>query len=189
MVSHMPAHKKFSCDIIERFEITKEIISAIRTVRKDKNLPNKELLDLFIRADKTYDKYFLPVIIRMGNLSGISFTEKKLEGAASFISRAIEYYIPLEKMHDVEGELAKISEELDYTRGFLVSVLKKLENKRFVENAPAKVLEMERKKKTDAETKIKSLEERAIELGRVLKLKKIQSKTGGGEREKGRRGD
>jgi valyl-tRNA synthetase len=167
MVSNMPAHKKFSRDIIERFEITKEIISAIRTVRKDKNLPNNEKLDLFIRADKTYDKYFLPVISRMGNLSGISFTDKKVVGAASFITRTVEYYIPLEKMHDVEGELAKISEELDYTRGFLMSVLKKLENKSFVQNAPAKVLEMERKKKTDAETKIKSLEERMDELNKL----------------------
>ena len=167
MVSPMPEQRKFSRDIIERFEISKEIISAIRTVRKEKDLSNKERIELFIRAGNTFDRYFLPVISRMGNLSGISFTEMKVEGAASFILRTIEFYIPLANMHDVEGELAKIREELNYTNGFLVSVMKKLENKHFVQNAPAKVLDLERKKKADAETKIRSLEERIEELKRL----------------------
>ena len=124
MVSLMPEHSKYNKDFIERFETVKEIISAIRTVRKDKDLPNKEKLELFIRADNTFDKYFLPVIIRMGNLSEISFTRKKPEGAASFIVKTVELYIPLGKMIDVKGELAKIKEELGYTRGFLGSVMK-----------------------------------------------------------------
>jgi valyl-tRNA synthetase len=186
MISLMPEHKKFNREIIERFEAVKEIISAIRTVRKGKDLPNKEKLDLFIRADNTFDKQFLPVIIRMGNLSGISFTNKKQEGSASFIIKTIEFYIPLGKMIDVKGELAKISEELDYTRGFLDSVMKRLDNERFVQNAPANVLEVEKKKKADALTKIRALEERIGELGKLLKLKNIKSKSGGGDRVKGR---
>jgi valyl-tRNA synthetase len=167
MVSLMPEHRKFSRDTIERFETIKEIISAIRTVRKEKGLQHKEKLELFIRADHTFDRHFLPVIAKMGNLSGISFTERKLEGAASFIIRTVEYYIPVGKMLDVKGELLKIKEELDYTRGFLSSVMEKLENERFVQNAPVNVLELERKKKADAETKIRSLEERMEELKRL----------------------
>ena len=89
----------------------------------------------------------------------MSFVSEKQEGAASFMIGTTEYFIPLTGKLDVESELAKIQEELNYNRGFLVNVMKKLENERFVKNAPASVLELERKKKSDAESKIKSLEE------------------------------
>jgi valyl-tRNA synthetase len=82
--------------------------------------------------------------------------------------KTVEYYIPLDKQQDVTGELLKNKEELEYTKGFLESILKKLENERFVQNAPAKVLELERKKKADTEAKIKSLEERIRELGKMV---------------------
>lgn len=167
MVSLMPLHKKYSSDLIGRFEIIKEIISAIRAVRKEKGLTNKEKLELFIRSDDTFDRHYLPILARMGNLSGIFFTDRKPDSAASFLVKTVEYYIPLEKQHDISGELLRIREELAYTRGFFESVLKKLDNERFVQNAPAKVLELERKKKADAEAKIKSLEDRIQELERM----------------------
>ena len=107
---------------------------------------------------------FLPVINKLCNLSEVKFVSEKQEGAASFMTGTTEYFIPLEGKLDVEAELKKISEEIEYHKGFLNSVMKKLDNERFVQNAPANVLELERKKKSDAESKIKSLEERLKEL-------------------------
>jgi valyl-tRNA synthetase len=167
MISLMPEHNKPNKPLIERFENVKEIISAIRTVRKEKDIPNKEKVELKIRCDKkSFDTHFIPVIAKMANLSDISFTSVKEEGAASFHVKTTEFYIPLAGKLDVEGELVKIDEELKYTRGFLESVMKKLNNERFVSNAPAAVIEMERKKQADAESKIKSLEDRKREMDR-----------------------
>jgi valyl-tRNA synthetase len=89
----------------------------------------------------------------------VLFVSEKQEGSASFMVGTTEYFIPLAGKLDVESEIAKIREDLNYNRGFLVNVMKKLENEKFVSNAPADVLELERKKKSDAESKIKSLEE------------------------------
>jgi valyl-tRNA synthetase len=164
MVSMMPEHKKFSKTLVSKFETAKEIISAIRTVRKDKEIATKDKLELHVRSGKDYDGHFLPVIMKLCNLSDISFTNKKLDGAASFIIDTVEYYIPLGGLLDVESELLKASDELLYTKGFLKSVMAKLENERFVQNAPANVIDMERKKKADAESHIRSLEERIREL-------------------------
>ena len=168
MVTRMPEAKKFKKDLFDSFESVKEIISAIRTVRKDKDISNKEKLDLLVRSDKdSFETEFLPVITKLCNLSGLSFVSEKQEGAVSFMVRTNEYYIPIGGKLDVEGELSKIREDLDYIRGFLVSVMKKLENERFVQNAPASVLELERKKRSDTEMKIKALEERMMELKKL----------------------
>jgi valyl-tRNA synthetase len=167
MVSMMPGHKKYDKSLVSGFETAKEIISAVRTVRKEKEIAIKEKLDLIIKAGSDYDNNFLPVVRKLCNLSDIIFADKKIEGAASFIIDTIEYYIPLRGLLDVESELKKATEELDYTRGFLNSVMKKLENERFVQNAPASVIDIERKKKSDAESRIKSLEERIRELKKL----------------------
>ncbi len=167
MMTRMPEAKKFNKDLVNNFESVKETISAIRTVRKNKNVPNKEKLELIIRSDKdSSDIEFLPVISKLCNLSEVSFVSGKLEGAASFMIRTTEYFIPLSGKIDFEGDIAKIQDDLDYNRGFLISVMRKLENERFVKNAPANVLELERKKKSDAESKIKSLEEALKTLNR-----------------------
>jgi len=161
MIARMPEAMNFDKNLIESFESVKEIISAIRTVRKSKEIPVKEKLDLLIRSDKeSFDTEFLSVISKLCNLSVISFVSEKQEGAVAFMVHTTEYFIPLAGTQDVEGEIAKLEEDLVYNKGFLVSVMKKLENERFVQNAPANVLEMERKKKSDAESKIKSLEDR-----------------------------
>ncbi len=159
MISRMPESKKSSKDLLARFEIAKETISTIRTIRKEKELPNKGKLILCIRSDEnSFDKKFLPVIIKLGNLSEVKFVAKKQKGAASFMVRTTEFFIPLGDKLDVKGELKKIREELDYYKGFLTSVMKKLDNERFIKNAPESVLDLERKKKSDAEAKIKALE-------------------------------
>lgn len=165
MICKMPEAKKFKKDLIGRFEDVKETVSAIRTVRKNKNIPNKEQLILRVRSDKdNYDQELLPVIIRMNNLSEVKFVDKKQKGSASFMVKTTEFYIPLGDNLNITEELGKIQEDLDYYRGFLASVSKKLDNERFVRNAPAKVIDLERKKKNDAELKIRSLEERQKEL-------------------------
>ena len=165
MITRMPEAKKFNKELITNFEAIKETVSAVRTVRKEKDIPNKEKLNLLIRSDKeSFDSEFLPVMSKLCNLSALIFVSEKQEGAVSFMVGTTEYFIPLTGKLDVEGELAKIQEELDYNRGFMVNVMKKLENERFVKNAPANILKLERKKNSDAELKIKSLEERMREL-------------------------
>lgn len=160
MISEMPEGGKFNKDILTAFESVKQTISSVRTVRKDKNLPLKEKIELMILEDQgNYNTGLLPVIRKMCNVSDISFVNVKQEGSAAFMTGTTEYYIPLAGKLDVEGEITKLKEELEYNLGFLKNVMKKLDNERFVSNAPANVLELERKKKSDAESKIKSLEE------------------------------
>jgi valyl-tRNA synthetase len=165
MVTLMPEARKFHKELLADFESVKAIVSAVRTVRKDKGIPNKDKLELLIRHDKdSYDVELLPVIVKMCNLSEIVFVSEKQSGSVSFMVGTTEYFIPLSGSIDVEGELKRLHEELKYNRGFLESVMKKLDNHRFVQNAPASVLELERKKQNDTESKIKSIEERIREL-------------------------
>jgi valyl-tRNA synthetase len=165
MVTSLPEADKTNTNLISRFESVKETISAVRTVRKNKDIPNKEQLDLMIRSDRdSIETEFLPVIRKMCNISQVSFVSEKQEGAVSFMVGTTEFFIPLADKLDIEGESAKIREDLEYNRGFLVSIMKKLENERFVQNAAPNVLDLERKKRSDTESKIKSLEERLREL-------------------------
>jgi valyl-tRNA synthetase len=160
MISPMPKIRKYDKELVAKFEIVKETITAIRSVRKEKQILNRDSVALSVRADRnSYDSRFLPVIIKMGNLSGVEFISEKPENAASFMVKTSEFYIPLGGMIDVENERAKIIADLDYFSGFLETVMKKLNNERFVRNAPPAVLEIEKKKKSDTESKIKSLEE------------------------------
>jgi valyl-tRNA synthetase len=159
MVTRMPEAEKFNKEMIAGFESVKETISAVRTVKKNKKIPNRDKIELLILSDKSgYDTKFLPVVSKLCNLSEVTFVSEKQEGTASFMVGTTEYFIPLTGKLDIESEIAKIKEDLNYNRGFLVKVMKKLGNERFVKNAPASVLELERKKKSDAESKIKSLE-------------------------------
>ncbi len=149
---------------LEDFEIAKEIVSGVRTIRLQKNIPNKEALELQVLGE--HNDYFNAVISKMCNLSSIIRTEEKAAGSASFLVRTTEYAVPLGNMINVEEELAKLQDELKYLQGFLASVMKKLSNESFVSKAPAKVIEMERKKQADAESKIKSIEESIAALKR-----------------------
>ena len=171
MVTLLPTVKKYDKDLTDSFEVVKEVVSAVRTVRKNRDIQNKEKLNLLVCSESTgYDMKFLPVISKLCNLSEVSFVSEKMEGAVSFMVRTTEYIIPLDGKLNVEDELLKIQEDLNYSRGFLVSVMKKLKNERFVQNAPANVLDLERKKKSDTEMKIKSLEERMTQLKKLSKI-------------------
>lgn len=165
MITLLPESKKFNKELITDFESVKDTVSAVRTVRRYKGIPVRDKLELQIRADMdSFNADLLTVILKICNLSGISFITEKQSGAVAFMVNTTEYFIPVAGALDVEGELIKLNEDLNYNRGFLATVMKKLDNQRFIQNAPASVLELERKKKSDAESKIKSLEERIKEL-------------------------
>ncbi|WP_288736604.1 valine--tRNA ligase [uncultured Parabacteroides sp.] len=157
MVALMPEVAPVDNAYLDAFEVVKEIVSGVRTIRLQKNIPNKDTLALQVLGD--HNDAFNPVIAKMCNLSEITKTDDKAAGAVSFLVRTTEYAVPLGNMINVEEELAKLAEELKYQQGFLASVQKKLSNESFVSKAPAKVIEMERKKQADAESKIKSIEE------------------------------
>lgn len=157
MVSLMPEVAPVDNAYLEDFEIVKEIVGGVRTIRLQKNIPNKEVLELQVLGE--HNDHFNAVIVKMCNLSSVVCTEEKAAGSASFLVRTTEYAVPLGNMINVEEELAKLQDELEYQQGFLASVMKKLSNESFVSKAPAKVIEMERKKQADAESKIKSIEE------------------------------
>ncbi len=157
----MPVAGKTDKSMLSGFSIAMEVVSAIRTIRAEKNIPQKEELALVVKVGAESGlPPFGEVIARLANLSAISETEDKPDNAVSFMVGTTEFYIPMEDQLDIEAEVAKITKELDYNRGFLASVMKKLGNERFVNNAPEKVVQNEMAKKADAESKIAALEER-----------------------------
>ena len=157
MLALMPEAGLVDDNLLDQFEIVKEVVGGVRTIRLQKNIPNKESLELHVLGEHCSD--FNPVICKMCNLSAIRCVEEKTLEAISFLVRTTEYAVPVGTVINVEEELAKLEEELKYQQGFLASVLKKLSNENFVNKAPEKVIEMERKKQADAESKIKSIEE------------------------------
>lgn len=165
MICQLPEVKNYDADLLAAFENVKEAISGIRKIRTDKNIPNKDSLELKIQqGDKGFEQQFNSVIVKMANLSSLEMVNEEVQGAASFRVKSTNFYVPLEGFIDVEEELKKLEEELKYTKGFLTSVMKKLSNERFVNNAPEAVVAKEKAKQTDAEAKIKVLEERIASL-------------------------
>ena len=150
--------------LLARFELAKEVISAVRNVRKQKNLPNKDALTLKVIVDENYPAEYEAVIKKMANLTEVERVEEKDATAAAFIVKTTQYFVPLGGLIDVEAERQKMGEELTYLEGFLASVMKKLSNERFVSSAPEKVVANERAKKADAEAKIAAIKERLEQL-------------------------
>ena len=159
IIAEMPVAKKFDEQSIAAFDRAESIIIAIRNVRKDKNIPQKESIKMLVKAGKFADCIFNPVVAKMGNIESIEIVAEKPDAVLTFTVGAQEYFIPMTDNIDVEAEIAKLEEELKYTRGFLVSVTKKLSNERFVNNAPAAVVDKEKKKASDAEARITVIEE------------------------------
>ena len=145
-------------ETVRQFEVVKEVISNVRSIRLQKNIAQKEKLELQVVGENPIAE-FNPVIMKMCNLSAIDVVDTKTEGAASFMVGTTEYAVPLGNMIDVEAEIARMEAELKHKEGFLQGVMKKLSNEKFVNNAPAAVLELERKKQADAESIINSLKE------------------------------
>ena len=159
MVAQMPEAGKVDEKLLERFETVKDVIAKIRQIRQDNGIPQKDTLEVFAKlVDGEYDDYFNSVITKHCNLSKFDLTKEKIDGAKTFVAKNVEYYIPLGDKIDKDEELKKLNAELDYTRGFLASVEKKLSNERFVSGAPAQVVERERQKLADAKMKIEALE-------------------------------
>lgn len=157
MTARMPEPQPVDMEIINRFETTKLVVAGIRTIRLQKGISNKEQLTLQIIG--AHDHSNDCILTKMTNLATIETIEEKDPAVASFRVHATEYAIPMSNAIDVEAELKKLEAELKYAQGFLKTVMGKLGNERFVQNAPEAVVAMERKKKADAEEKIKSLEE------------------------------
>ncbi|GMN05710.1 valine--tRNA ligase [Croceitalea sp. MTPC5] len=151
--------------LLNDFEFATEIISGVRNIRKEKNIANKEVLELMELNGEDSGSKMDAIITKLGNLSTIETVDTAVDGALSFRVKSNEYFIPIAGAIDVDAEIQKINEELKYTKGFLQSVQKKLSNERFVNNAPPKVVEMERKKVADAEAKIQTLEKSLASLG------------------------
>jgi len=161
MVQSWPASVAPDAEVTEKFEMLKEAIAGIRAIRKEKEIANKEPLSLcIIPGEKGYVPELNPVLVKMGNLSELKEVNEEVSGSMSFRVGTSAFYIPLGSAVNVEEEISKIEEELKYTMGFLDSVMKKMSNERFVKNAPAQVVELEKKKQADAEEKIKILKER-----------------------------
>lgn len=144
--------------ILANVEIVKNVVAGVRAIRNTKNISPRETLDLQVIGTDPVPAYDC-IIVKMANVGGVTATENKGEGVSSFMVGTTEYAVPLGGLIDVEAELAKAEAELKHLEGFLNGVKKKLQNERFVNNAPAAVVELERKKQSDAESKIATLKE------------------------------
>jgi valyl-tRNA synthetase len=160
----LPQVTTFDQSVIAGVEQAKEIIIGVRNVRAQKNIPQKEQVALEIIGE--HNAAFDAVINKLANLSQLDRQTEKSGGAVSFLVGTSEYAVPLGGLLNVEEELKKLNEELEYNKGFLISVMKKLSNEKFVNSAPPKVVDVERKKQADAESKIKSLEESIASLSK-----------------------
>jgi valyl-tRNA synthetase len=164
IVASWPEIKPYDHSILESFEFTAEVVSGIRTVRKEKNIPFKNPIDLLVLNNESQAKDFDSLISKLGNITSLSYTTSPVDNALSFRVKSNEYFIPANDAIDIDAEILKIEHELKYTEGFLKSVQKKLSNKRFVLGAPEKVVSSEKKKEMDAVAKIETLKASLINL-------------------------
>ena len=160
IVASYPKQTGFDEDFLKQMTHIQEVVSGIRKIRKENNIPQKEVLSLQYIEKQPIATKLLPIVKKLANVGQIEKTVQALDNAASFRVGFNEYFVPLEGLVDPEEEKKKLEKELAYTKGFLQSVQKKLSNERFVNNAPEKVVAMERKKEADALEKIAILEER-----------------------------
>lgn len=166
IVAPWPAEDAVDQQLLADFDQLREVVTGVRNARKQSNIPNKQALSLHIIENKPLPRHLDPVIAHLCNLDTIDYVSEKPEPAISFLVGGNEYFVPLSSdVVDVEQEKEKLQHELDYARGFLKSVEKKLSNERFVNNAPEQVVSSERKKKADAEEKIRMIEEKISALG------------------------
>ena len=164
MVSPMPKAEAFDESVLARFELMQEAVSAIRNIRKQKNLAQKEALEVKVIADENYPAEFEPVLSKLANASSVEKVSEKDSTAVGFIVKTTQYFVPMGDKIDVEAEIATLTKDLEYYEGFLASVMKKLSNERFVSSAPEKVVANERAKQADAEAKITAIKEQLAAL-------------------------
>ena len=164
IIAAWPAVETIDEGVLTAFSKAEEVITNIRNVRKQNNIANKVKMDLFIKKNAEIDSSFDAVLVKMGNLTQLEYVTEKVGNANSFLVNSNEYYIPFGDTIDIEAEKKKINEELDYTRGFLQSVQKKLQNEKFMAGAPEQVVTIERKKEADALSTIAVLEDKLASL-------------------------
>ena len=157
IVSRLPEVKSINESLISEFDFAKEVVSGIRTIRKEKNIAFKDQIACSVINNEKANTTFDEVIAKLGNLEEIEYTTEAIEGALTFRVKSNEYFVPMAGAINVEEEIKKLTEELNYTEGFLKSVQKKLSNERFVSGAPEQVVASERKKEADALAKIETL--------------------------------
>jgi valyl-tRNA synthetase len=151
--------------MIQGANLTRQVVNNLRNIRQSKNIPPKSPMHLYLRARDLNIYYpFAAIIRKLGNIESIDVIGEKLAGTTSFLVGTDEWYVPLDDDLDPEKEKDLIRKELEYFKGFLNSVSRKLSNEKFIQNAPTEVVENERKKQADAESKIRSLEERLAHL-------------------------
>ncbi|MEM9686550.1 MAG: class I tRNA ligase family protein, partial [Bacteroidota bacterium] len=165
IIEKWPENEDANSALLEAFDFTAEIITAIRALRKEQQISFKEPLTLLVLDHEKDTVAHDSIVKKMGNISDINRLSDKMSNALSFRVKANEYFIPVEAAVNKEDEIKKLKEELAYTEGFLKTVQKKLLNERFVNNAPEAVVDLERKKEADALSKIKILKESLNSLG------------------------
>ena len=163
IVAEWPVKGIPNSELLLEFEVVKELVTMVRNVRAQKQLSPKQQLAVVEKSNAT-KSYFDDVVVKLANLSAFSYTTNKVEGAISFQIKTTEFFIPLSTNINVEEEKERLTKELEYNKGFLQSVAKKLSNEKFVANAKPEVLAIERKKESDALSKIKSIEEQLASL-------------------------
>ncbi|MDG1731222.1 MAG: valine--tRNA ligase [Algibacter sp.] len=165
IVAKWPKTKPINKTLIAEFEFASEVISGIRNIRKQKNIAFKDAIGFSVINNEKSSVTFNGVIAKLGNLESIEDTSEAIEGALTFRVKSNEYFIPMVGAIDVEAEVKKLTEELNYTEGFLKSVQKKLSNERFVAGAPEQVVASEKKKEADALAKIETLKASLASMG------------------------
>ena len=160
MLSLMPAAGEVDEQMLAAFDLAREVVTGVRNIRAQKNVPNKEQMALEVIVDENYHPEFNSVVAKMANLSAISEVSEKNPTASAFIVKTTQYFVPMSENINVEEEIAKLEKDLAYYEGFLRTVMGKLSNERFVANAPAAVVENERNKQRDAEAKLAAIRER-----------------------------
>ena len=158
VIAKWPNVQPVNENLIEGFNFAADVIAGIRTIRKEKNIPMKDALQLAVLNDGDISKDWDVVIAKLTNVSDIDYVDNAVDGALTFRVKSNEYFVPMVGAIDIGAEIKKLEEELEYIKGFLVSVRKKLSNERFVANAPAQVIDLERQKEADAIAKIDTLE-------------------------------
>ena len=157
IIASYPAAANYDANMISDFELVKQIVAGIRSIRKEKNISFKDSIDLAVINNLGLSPNYNEVIKKLCHVSNIEAVDAAPDGALSFRVQTNEYFIPVAGNVNIEEEIAKITSELTYTEGFLKSVQSKLANERFVNNAPEAVIENERKKEADALAKIETL--------------------------------